>query len=1545
MTCSKIAARIGFAALACMVSLAIAPRASAQWADQRYANRVPITVSNYSSHAFASGELVTATLPASVLTGVRSDGADVALYQGATAVPVKLLPMGGSLKAILPLQGALAALGPWSVTENLSAGSTGYTNLPAGTVVTPTNINGDDGGSTMTLPFDFRFGQAPPTRSVFFSIDGYLVPGSAQPTSLYGRGNANTPGIYPFTSDYTVSATGGPAGANMYFFADATKAVFRWEVAESGQSTVIAKFAVILYPNGDIRFVYSDTVHPTSSATGGPGGYAEMSYGVEGDTSGTGIIHFPTDMYPDSADLSNHADIAYTQTLPVPPAQTFSLYYNGPSVSTGPTAPASVQSWDFSDGQKHSWRSHQDLVNNADCKIVTDVDGVSSLYMDASDPNDEDPTTGNHPWFSPSNMTPLGDQTVYWKARRPDWDYACFPAMRFNPVTLTDSNSLSYLSLAPGTSSVGFQFGENYSAGGFLTAEYYTPADTPYTNGRTPALPHQFTNHTWTPNPVDTDKWQFFVTSCWDTGGATMLGGKGWQVPPSNPTLASDPAVGGYTMTWDSASDSTVVAQPVPPGIIAWMHHSNSAFLKWVCAVPGGFAERVATSLAAAETAPAPGPGMAVIQGVAYDDSVGVTAPIAGITLTLKDAANNVLATSVTDSTGRYRYVVAATATPATVTISGVKPGSKGSATQSVVENTVYTVNVPIAFGSRATGIVYDTQTNGGVVGATVNLLTPGTSTVVFTTTTDSAGRYGLDMDAAGTYDVAVIAGSYTPQTVTGVTFPLRTVVTKDFGLVAPELLANGGFETEAPVVDPAGYPGAMRPAGFTTWDQQATAVTAPISNDVALLNDAIDTTETFYLNSAALARTGTHCVAIKRTKAPDGTVIGSTSVQWMCDTGGLIPTSPNQRYRVSLWAKGIPGMYVRARVRFHTTNISASTAGVVFTGTDTTFNADRTGGRWQQFSAIITAPSAAAFMNVRFYGNYTGKGTAPQVVYFDDVSVKAISPRTITGTVVDGSGTGVGGIVVGANLGRPGMTEPAVSTASSSAAGSVGAFTLNLWDKGAFSLQTYKPNFIAGAQTMLNTATSYTPATPVTLTAPATPAIDVAVAAKVSSTDALGEAPEAFLSVADILGFDGSNVNRGGGQWSQWRTINPIDTTSQLPITITADLGRAYTTSQLTWVWAWSGGGPQSYDVLTSEDGSTYTLAYQAVGTGSLGYTDSNGNTHSAITLATPVKLRYVRMILRSLDRNNDANIGFSEFRVDLPAANVTGKVTKLDGTPISGAFVGFRGGSGSMVSLGTTDGTGAYKIALPTNNIVGLVAHYVPDGDNVVAITDPLDAQASAFTTAAIPTIKVADPVTNLVPLNTPTHSDPSIDETANPATAGSDHNLTTRWGTDLGAQVRPGVGSTMSFVYDLGTPKTFNQANIIWEYGFGGWYLIETSADATNWTTILTNHSNYSGYTLGAGKFVDVQTLPLTTAQYVRIHVEWNETQWTSIWELQLANVTANPPVPFTLTKQALKIAAGLLKAASTDMTPLNVVTTGTSATVIDMADVVALAKQAK
>lgn len=286
-------------------------RAIAQtWWNPDYAHRTAISIKNNDASPTPTPTSAEVYLPIDpTMRGDRSD-LRVVYYNGSTNQEL-------DSKVFRDLSPA----SPF-YTENLSAGTTGYAGLPAGIPVAPVLTAGDDSGATVTLPFNFPFAGGS-TNQVFMSIDGYLVPGTATPTSQYGLATGGgVRGIFPYTSDYTIVATNASATlANMYMFADATQAVFRWEVAESGQSTVIAKFAAILKPDGSIRYVYSDTVTPPSAGVGGPGSYAEMAYGVQVGFFGGGFIHYPTGSYPSSADFSNHADILYTPTSATPPTE------------------------------------------------------------------------------------------------------------------------------------------------------------------------------------------------------------------------------------------------------------------------------------------------------------------------------------------------------------------------------------------------------------------------------------------------------------------------------------------------------------------------------------------------------------------------------------------------------------------------------------------------------------------------------------------------------------------------------------------------------------------------------------------------------------------------------------------------------------------------------------------------------------------------------------------------------------------------------------------------------------------------------------------------------------------------------------------------------------------------------------------------------------------------------------------------------------------------------------------------------------------------
>jgi hypothetical protein len=272
------------------------------WWNPDYGHRVAVSIKNNDASATPTPTSAELTLPLDPT--MRADRLDVraVYYNGTTSSEIDSKVFR-----------ELGTVSPY-YTENQSAGTTSYAGLPAGSPVTPDNVAGDDSGAQLILPFSFPFANGS-SNVIFMSIDGYLAPGTAKPYSQYGvTTGGGTRGIYAYASDYSVAAEGGPAGTALYYYSDATQAVFRWEVAASGGSALIAKFAVILKPDGSIRYVYSDTVTPPPVGVGGLGAYAQMAYGVQVGLIGGGILHSPVDNYPTSATFSNHADILYTPT-------------------------------------------------------------------------------------------------------------------------------------------------------------------------------------------------------------------------------------------------------------------------------------------------------------------------------------------------------------------------------------------------------------------------------------------------------------------------------------------------------------------------------------------------------------------------------------------------------------------------------------------------------------------------------------------------------------------------------------------------------------------------------------------------------------------------------------------------------------------------------------------------------------------------------------------------------------------------------------------------------------------------------------------------------------------------------------------------------------------------------------------------------------------------------------------------------------------------------------------------------------------------------
>ncbi|HEY3265652.1 MAG TPA: carboxypeptidase-like regulatory domain-containing protein, partial [Armatimonadota bacterium] len=279
-----------------------APSVAQTWWNADYAKRVPVTITNPGGGAMPTARM-TAEIPFTPIPPeARTDGSDMR---------VVYTPDIGTTWQELDRQ--YIHDGQLFVTENLNAGKTDYNSLPAGTKVSWSG-NGaslDDNWTILTLPFAFPYRNGT-TNKLYVAIDGFIAPNMVtdpgRPDSVAQA--LSSFAIMPWQSDLAITDT---AAMGVYAdLADPNQVTIRWEVQESASGPIIAKFAVILKPDGSIRFVYSDTVKSPSAGIADPahGGYSPVKYGVGAGDSGLSKVTAPA--FP--ADFSNHADILYTQS-------------------------------------------------------------------------------------------------------------------------------------------------------------------------------------------------------------------------------------------------------------------------------------------------------------------------------------------------------------------------------------------------------------------------------------------------------------------------------------------------------------------------------------------------------------------------------------------------------------------------------------------------------------------------------------------------------------------------------------------------------------------------------------------------------------------------------------------------------------------------------------------------------------------------------------------------------------------------------------------------------------------------------------------------------------------------------------------------------------------------------------------------------------------------------------------------------------------------------------------------------------------------------
>ncbi|MEY9907261.1 hypothetical protein ABIA35_003490 [Catenulispora sp. MAP12-49] len=113
-------------------------------------------------------------------------------------------------------------------------------------------------------------------------------------------------------------------------------------------------------------------------------------------------------------------------------------------------------------------------------------------------------------------------------------------------------------------------------------------------------------------------------------------------------------------------------------------------------------------------------------------------------------------------------------------------------------------------------------------------------------------------------------------------------------------------------------------------------------------------------------------------------------------------------------------------------------------------------------------------------------------------------------------------------------------------------------------------------------------------------------------------------------------------------------------------------------------------------------------------------------------------------------------------------------------------------------------------------------------------------------------------------------STESSSYPASNAVDGNSSTRWSSQF--------SDPQWLQVDLGTPQTFTKVVLSWEAAYGKDYQIQTSNDATNWTTVYTRTGGTGG--------TETLTGFTGTGRYVRMYGTARGTQWGySLYEFQV------------------------------------------------------------
>ncbi|HEY3266255.1 MAG TPA: carboxypeptidase-like regulatory domain-containing protein [Armatimonadota bacterium] len=505
----------------------------------------------------------------------------------------------------------------------------------------------------------------------------------------------------------------------------------------------------------------------------------------------------------------------------------YTLYFNAIEAVSPPALPAGVQLWDFSDGQLHGWQSLQDPAGAPDVKPGVDGAYGSALVMDNS--------KYHHPIAFCSDMAALGAATVYAKLRTGGGENEASVFQRFNTQTLVDANSDSYLT-GSNVAGAGLAVDSYGSQEMGITVKMGSPEGPeerihPGPDALDPGLPYS----------ASPDNFQYIVTATRDSGNVTTLLGDVWQAPAASPGGDLDRTVPGFKISRSTQGSES--HQPLNSGKVGIMSYYSTLFLHWAAAVPNPWAEYVGATLGTVEQSPGPGPGKAIIQGTVFYGPDGPTRAMAKQAVTVANASGAVMASTVTDGTGFYRFIVDAGSAARAYRLDAGGPGILASASANVVENTTNAVDVPATFTGSATGQVTDAAGN-PVAGAVVGRWLDGFPY----TTTGTDGRYTLPVP----FGTAVVAAAKDGALVSGprwLSAPAGTASGDYTLLPAPDSLLRS-----EPAISPTALAGANPAAAadgnLTTYWQSGTP--SGISPDAPM-------TLTWSLNSDTVSEIDVH--------------------------------------------------------------------------------------------------------------------------------------------------------------------------------------------------------------------------------------------------------------------------------------------------------------------------------------------------------------------------------------------------------------------------------------------------------------------------------------------------------------------------------------------------------------------------------------------------------------------------------------------------------------------------------------------------------------